>query len=47
VQSLVRFATGYCSLKKAVDFRTAEVSDKHDLLFSLFPEKDVFMTEGF
>ncbi|MEI6579599.1 MAG: GNAT family N-acetyltransferase [Eubacteriales bacterium] len=47
VQSLAQFATGYISLAKACDYKTADIFGKREFLFSLFPQKEMFMTESF
>ena len=47
VQSLTRFATGYTSLQKECVYQIAKVSSKRELLFSLFPQKELFMTESY
>ena len=47
VQALTRFATGYTSLAKEVEYNTVELLGNRELLFSLFPQKEMFMTESF
>lgn len=47
VQALTRFATGYTSLAKEFEYGNVKLSNKKELLFSLFPQKEMFMTESF
>lgn len=47
VQALTRFATGYTSLAKEFKYKTVDVYGKQELLFTLFPQKELFMTESF
>ncbi|NLX92437.1 MAG: hypothetical protein GXZ02_00980 [Clostridiales bacterium] len=47
VQALTRFAVGYTSLCKELEYQTVDIQGKQELLFSLFPQKEMFMTEAF
>lgn len=47
VQSLTRFTTGYTSFAKEFEYKTVELLNKRELLCSLFPQKEIFMTESF
>mgnify|MGYP001185074862 CR=1 FL=1 len=47
VQALTRFATGYTSLAKEVAYNTVELLGNRELLFSVFPQKEMFMTESY
>lgn len=47
VQALTRFAVGYTSLCKELEYQTIDIQGKQELLFSLFPQKEMFMTEAF
>ncbi len=47
VQSLTQFATGYVSLAKAAEYKAAVLLGKQELMLSLFPQKEMFMTESF
>ncbi len=47
VQVLTRFATGYTSLAKEAEYNTVELLGNRELLFSVFPQKEMFMTESY
>jgi len=47
VQSLTQFLTGFVSLQKACEYGNADIRAKQELLFSLFPQKEMFMTETY
>ncbi len=47
IQALTRFAVGYTSLAKELEYATVSACGKQELLVSLFPQKEMFMTEAF
>ena len=47
IQALTRFAVGYTSLSKELEYATVKVFDKRELLSSIFPQKEMFMTEDY
>ncbi len=46
-RSLAAFATGFVSLEQACRYGMASVTGKRELLYSLFPKKEIFMTETY
>ena len=47
VRALTRFLIGYTSLEKEYEYGNLEIRDKKEELFELFPNKKLFMTEGY
>lgn len=46
-RALAAFATGFVSLEQACRYGTATVNSKMELLFGLFPKKEIFITETY
>lgn len=46
-RALAAFATGFLPLEQACRYGMAEVKGKQELLYSLFPKKEIFLTETY
>lgn len=44
---LARFASGHTSLEKEALFNTVQINSNRELLYSIFPKKEIFFTEAY